>query len=405
MERKRKLPARASARVDHASKKRNSSPPERLSQTPAPPPAAVEEPPPPPPPQQLLPRSVQPGKPLPTVEDAQSEDLPANEYQSLQERCVALPCPPHSCLIGSPAVHRAVLRAQATRLTPIDNAAASSQSPSKDRARNGSARAFEKYWTKPSRKKGVVSEDPTTLPRTRWSSFGQVTVTIEPRVFDATIYAVKDPSPRCLPRMPPSDPSSSMARPMAPCRLPQRPRQLPRRPCRLRCRLARKHRLLRPPKQHNCRHSSCRRTSLCLTSLRPRLSLLRKACNGPRRLLLRHPCWPILRGLRDLPCPCPWRAARRHSSLSDHHPCRPPCRTTSPHSQWAPRAQRCRPADPRTPRRPPIRRQPCRLVLRPRHLRRPAERRQLVDLLLQQAQTPSSSLSPRGLPRIRISAT
>lgn len=80
MERKRKLPARA-ARVEGVSKKRTSTPPESQNQpspTPAPAPI-VEEP---------LPRSISAGKPLPTLDAPQPEDLPAKEYQSVSERSV-----------------------------------------------------------------------------------------------------------------------------------------------------------------------------------------------------------------------------------------------------------------------------------------------------------------------------
>jgi hypothetical protein len=84
MERKRKLPARAAARVEHISKKRTVTPPDNRSLTPAPAPPVEEQLPPPPP----LPRSIQPGKPLPTVEDAQPEDLPMTDFQSFQERYV-----------------------------------------------------------------------------------------------------------------------------------------------------------------------------------------------------------------------------------------------------------------------------------------------------------------------------
>lgn len=92
MERKRKLPARAAARVEQAAKKgRTATPPDHRSATPS---SAVNSTPapdededahqnPPPPP---LPTSIQPGKPLPTVENAQPEDLPAKEFQSFHER-------------------------------------------------------------------------------------------------------------------------------------------------------------------------------------------------------------------------------------------------------------------------------------------------------------------------------
>lgn len=92
MERKRKLPARTSARVENANKRRNLTPRQGRSITPAPPPepepepepVVVKEPTPPPP----LPTSIQPGKPLPTVESAQPSDLSAKEYQSVLERYV-----------------------------------------------------------------------------------------------------------------------------------------------------------------------------------------------------------------------------------------------------------------------------------------------------------------------------
>ncbi len=76
MERKRKLPARA-ARVENPSKKRtpDQTPP---AEPPAPSPApAVEE---------LLPKQISAGKPLPTIDSPQPEDLPSKEYQSIAER-------------------------------------------------------------------------------------------------------------------------------------------------------------------------------------------------------------------------------------------------------------------------------------------------------------------------------
>lgn len=91
MERKRKLPARAAARVEQAAKKgRTSTPPDHrpatpssaVNSTPAPDDEDAPKNPPPPP----LPTSIQPGKPLPTIENAQPEDLPSKDFQSLQER-------------------------------------------------------------------------------------------------------------------------------------------------------------------------------------------------------------------------------------------------------------------------------------------------------------------------------
>ncbi|KAL0934834.1 uncharacterized protein CTRU02_209425 [Colletotrichum truncatum] len=152
MERKRKLPARAAARVEHIAKKRTVTPPEHRSLTPVP--APVEEPPPPP----SLPKSVQPGKPLPTVEDPQPDDLPAKEYQSFQESGVL------------------------------------AESLARSRHRWMAEGMFEKYWTKPLRRKGAT-EDPKNPAKDTMTKIGQVQITIEPHVFEATMWAIKDPKP------------------------------------------------------------------------------------------------------------------------------------------------------------------------------------------------------------------
>jgi hypothetical protein len=78
MDRKRKLPARASARVG-VSKKRASTPPEP---SPAPTPAPVVE--------EGLPNSLVAGKPLPAVGEPQPEDLPNSKFQSVAERHVMI---------------------------------------------------------------------------------------------------------------------------------------------------------------------------------------------------------------------------------------------------------------------------------------------------------------------------
>jgi hypothetical protein len=73
---KRRLPARAAARVESA-KKRKSTPPEPAPKAPTPVPVVVEE---------GLPKNVVAGKPLPTVPERQPETLSAKEYQSIAER-------------------------------------------------------------------------------------------------------------------------------------------------------------------------------------------------------------------------------------------------------------------------------------------------------------------------------
>lgn len=89
------MPARAAARVEHVAKKRNSTPPD-VSTT-STPPSAVSSPQPAESAAQessstsasasaSLPKSLQPGQPLPTVEKPQSEDLSSKEFQSIQER-------------------------------------------------------------------------------------------------------------------------------------------------------------------------------------------------------------------------------------------------------------------------------------------------------------------------------
>jgi hypothetical protein len=156
MDRKRKLPPRAAARVEQAAKKRNVTPQER-SVTPATPQPVKEPSPPPPPP---LPKSVQPGKPLPTVEEAQPDGLSAKEYQSVSESGVL------------------------------------AESLSRSRQKWISEGLFEKYWTKPHKRKGVITEDPKNPPKDSMSKIGTVTIIIEPHMVEATMYAVKDPKPR-----------------------------------------------------------------------------------------------------------------------------------------------------------------------------------------------------------------
>jgi hypothetical protein len=76
---KRKLPARTSSRVEAASKKRTSTPPREPARPPTPAPVVVVE-------KEPLPKSIVPGKPLPTVEQQQPDDLSSSEYQSIAER-------------------------------------------------------------------------------------------------------------------------------------------------------------------------------------------------------------------------------------------------------------------------------------------------------------------------------
>ncbi|KAF4337813.1 hypothetical protein FBEOM_8302 [Fusarium beomiforme] len=192
MERKRKLPARAAARGENVAKKRNVTPRERSATPAAPPPAPEpesapepEEPPPPP-----LPKSIQAGKPLPTVEVAQPEELSSKEYQSVGESGVL------------------------------------AESLSRSRHKWISEGLFAKYWTKPHKRKGVLNEDPKNPPKDTMSKVGTVTITIEPHIIEATMYVVKDPKPKAqpIPQQQPQHrpilqygpPNGSMPPPLAP---------------------------------------------------------------------------------------------------------------------------------------------------------------------------------------------
>ncbi|KAI0536085.1 hypothetical protein GGR58DRAFT_408397 [Xylaria digitata] len=168
MERKRKLPARAAARVEHVSKKRNSTPPD-ASSTSTPPsaltspqpadPVVQDQPPLPPPTSTPLPKSLQSGQPLPTVEKPQPDDLSHKEYQSIQESGVM------------------------------------AESLSRSRQKWVNDGVFEKYWTKPTKRKGVVKEDSNNPAKDTMAKIGQVTITVEPHVLEATMYAVKESKP------------------------------------------------------------------------------------------------------------------------------------------------------------------------------------------------------------------
>ncbi|POR32401.1 Uncharacterized protein TPAR_07395 [Tolypocladium paradoxum] len=153
MERKRKLPPRAAARVEQAAKRRNVTPREQSS-TPAPA-EPVREPTPPPPPPPPLPTSIQVGKPLPMVEDAQPGDLSAKEYQSISESGVL------------------------------------AESLARSRQKWISEGLFEKYWTKPHKRKGVLLEDPKNPLKDSMTKVGIVTITIEPHIVEATMFVVK----------------------------------------------------------------------------------------------------------------------------------------------------------------------------------------------------------------------
>lgn len=55
---------------------------------------------------------------------------------------------------------------------------------------------FEKFWTKPTKRKGAPEAPPNNPPKESMTKLGAVTITIEPHIFEATMYAVKDTTPR-----------------------------------------------------------------------------------------------------------------------------------------------------------------------------------------------------------------
>ncbi|KAH8173775.1 hypothetical protein LIA77_05194 [Sarocladium implicatum] len=164
MERKRKLPARAAARAEQVKKRnvpsRHKSP--SPAPTPEPEPPVEEEPSPPPP----LPTSIQPGQPLPVLDDPQPEDLSADDYQSVTESRVL------------------------------------AESLTRSRHKWIHEGLFEKYWTKPHKRKGVLQEDPKNPPKDSMTKVGHVTINIEPHLIEATMYIVKAPKPPPVQQLP-----------------------------------------------------------------------------------------------------------------------------------------------------------------------------------------------------------
>ena len=59
---------------------------------------------------------------------------------------------------------------------------------------------FEKYWTKPHKRKGVINEDPKNPPKDSMTKVGTVSITIEPHVIEATMYTVKDKTKPVVPQ-------------------------------------------------------------------------------------------------------------------------------------------------------------------------------------------------------------
>jgi hypothetical protein len=110
--------------------------------------------------EEVLPTQLVETKPLPTLRSQQPESLSNKEYQSIAESAVL-----------AAALHRSRMRWLCDGI-------------------------FEKYWTKPVKKKGI-SEVPANNPDSKTMSkmTGTVMVTIEPHVFDAVFYTVRETPP------------------------------------------------------------------------------------------------------------------------------------------------------------------------------------------------------------------
>jgi uncharacterized coiled-coil protein SlyX len=69
---------------------------------------------------------------------------------------------------------------------------------------------FEKYWTKPTKKNRAELEAAKNPQKDTMVRIGNCTITVEPHVFDATMFSVKNPNPPA----PVSTPSQAMYRPI-----------------------------------------------------------------------------------------------------------------------------------------------------------------------------------------------
>ncbi|KAA6410607.1 MAG: hypothetical protein FRX48_06029 [Lasallia pustulata] len=142
-------------------KKRPSTPPPK-----APPPkkraaSPAPKPPPPEPVEQGLPTKLRDGQPLPTLPEQQGEEALLKGYQGIAE---------------SGVLASSIERSRQKWLTQG---------------------IFERYWTKPSKKKNQAEvQNP---PKDTMVKIGICSMTIEPHVFETTLYTVKEPQLTFLP--------------------------------------------------------------------------------------------------------------------------------------------------------------------------------------------------------------
>jgi hypothetical protein len=108
--------------------------------------------------EETLPTKITEAKPLPTSRQPQPLHLSTAEYRSVAESAVL-----------AASLHRSRVKWLCDGV-------------------------FEKYWTKPSKKKGAPEVSPNNPDQKSMQRLGNCTVTIEPHTFDAVIYIVRDPN-------------------------------------------------------------------------------------------------------------------------------------------------------------------------------------------------------------------
>ncbi|KAK4939141.1 hypothetical protein LTR10_020535 [Elasticomyces elasticus] len=108
--------------------------------------------------EEVLPTRLTANKPLPTSKQKQPAGLSQAEYQSIAESAIL-----------AASLHR-------SRMQWLYDG------------------IFEKYWVKPVKRKGVIEAPPDNPDVKSMQKLGTATITIEPHVFDAVFYTVRDPA-------------------------------------------------------------------------------------------------------------------------------------------------------------------------------------------------------------------
>lgn len=110
---------------------------------------------------------------------------------SMRSPVTCLPRNISPSLRGKRVVPWAQRPAKSTATDYPANSGVLAESLSRSRQKWISEGLFEKYWTKPYKRKGVLHEDPKNPPKDSMTKVGTVTITIEPHIVEATMFAVK----------------------------------------------------------------------------------------------------------------------------------------------------------------------------------------------------------------------